>query len=104
MMMNYLEKMATISCNGGSGLDTLTGGLGNDTYIVDSTTDTIVELQGGGSSDTVESSVSYTLGAFLNNLTLTGTDSINGTGNEYDNTITGNTGTNTLRCSVVLKV
>lgn len=82
--------------NGGDGIDTLTGGKGNDTYIVDSTTDTIKELSGGG-TDTVQSSVSYTLGEFLNNLTLTGSSSINGTGNEHDNIIRGNAGNNILR-------
>lgn len=84
--------------NGGDGIDTLTGGKGNDTYIVDSTTDTIKELSGGG-TDTVKSSVSYTLaeGSFLNNLTLTGSSAINGTGNGYDNIIRGNAGNNTLR-------
>lgn len=81
--------------DGKGGIDTLIGGTGNDTYIVDSTTDKITELSGGG-TDTVKSSVSYTLGAYLNNLTLTGSSTINGTGNEYDNTITGNSANNIL--------
>ena len=81
--------------DGGIGIDTLIGGLGNDTYIVDSTTDVITENISEG-IDTVESSVSYTLGSNLENLTLTGTDSINGTGNDLDNTITGNSANNVL--------
>jgi Ca2+-binding RTX toxin-like protein len=83
--------------DGRGGIDTLIGGRGNDTYIVNSTTDTIIEYEGGGSGDTVQSSVSYTLGAWLNNLTLTGTNAINGTGNNFDNTIIGNDGNNILK-------
>lgn len=82
--------------DGGMGIDTLVGGKGDDTYIVDSTTDTIKEYEGGG-IDTVKSSVSYTLGDWLNNLTLTGNDPINGTGNSLDNTIFGNDANNILK-------
>ncbi|HEY9694873.1 MAG TPA: calcium-binding protein [Oculatellaceae cyanobacterium] len=83
--------------NGNSGIDTLIGGNGNDTFIVDSTTDTISETATGG-TDTVKSSVSYILGAtsYLENLTLTGTSIIDGTGNSLNNTITGNNANNTL--------
>ncbi|MBE9071900.1 putative Ig domain-containing protein, partial [Microcystis sp. LEGE 08355] len=81
--------------NGGTGIDTLIGGLGNDTYQVDTTTDTITENANQG-TDTVQSSVTYTLGNNLENLTLTGTTAINGTGNTLNNIITGNSGKNTL--------
>jgi len=83
--------------NGGAGIDTLIGGLGNDIYIVDSTTDTITELASGG-TDTIQSSVTYSIAALANveNLTLTGTAAINGTGNAANNVITGNTGNNIL--------
>ena len=81
--------------NGGAGIDTLIGGLGNDTYQIDTTTDTITENANQG-TDTVESSVTYTLGNNLENLTLTGTTAINGTGNTLNNIITGNSGNNTL--------
>jgi Ca2+-binding RTX toxin-like protein len=83
--------------NGGAGVDTLIGGLGNDTYIVDTATDTITELAGGG-TDTIQSSVTYTIAALNNveNLTLTGTAAINGTGNAGNNVITGNTANNLL--------
>jgi len=81
--------------NGGDGIDTLIGGLGNDTYIVDSTTDTIAEDLGAG-IDTVQSSLTYALGANLDNLTLTGTTAINGTGNSLNNVITGNEANNIL--------
>ena len=83
------------SLNGGAGVDTLIGGLGNDTYIVDSTTDTITEALNEG-TDTVQSSVTYTLGINLENLTLTGTAVISGTGNTLDNTLSGNSANNTL--------
>ncbi|MFN8952330.1 MAG: bluetail domain-containing putative surface protein [Aphanizomenon sp.] len=83
--------------NGGAGIDTLIGGLGNDTYVVDSATDTITELANGG-TDTIQSSVTYTIAALVNveNLTLTGAAAINGTGNSGNNVIIGNTGNNIL--------
>ena len=81
--------------NGGDGRDTLIGGLGDDIYNVDSTTDTITEQASGG-TDTIQSSVTLTIATNLENLTLTGTAAINGTGNAGNNVITGNTGNNSL--------
>ncbi|OAI23827.1 hypothetical protein A1355_21280 [Methylomonas koyamae] len=81
--------------DGGTGADNLIGGAGNDTYIVDNLKDKIVELAGQG-VDTVEAGVSFTLTKFLENLTLTGANSIAGKGNSLANTITGNSGGNVL--------
>ncbi|MCC6197279.1 MAG: hypothetical protein IT518_22720, partial [Burkholderiales bacterium] len=81
--------------NGGAGADTLRGGTGNDTYVVDVATDAITENAGEG-TDTVQSAITWTLGAQLENLTLTGATAINATGNTLANTLTGNGGANTL--------
>ncbi len=81
--------------NGSTGVDTMIGGLGNDTYVVDVAGETITENVGEG-TDTVQSAVSYTLGANLENLTLTGTGTRNGVGNALANVMTGNSGNNTL--------
>jgi len=81
--------------DGGVGADTLIGGSGNDIYLVDNTGDVITELAGGG-TDRVLSSVTYTLSANVDNLTLTGSADLNGTGNASANTIIGNTGNNLL--------
>ncbi|WP_068952732.1 calcium-binding protein [Pararhizobium polonicum] len=80
--------------DGGGGSDTLTGGSGNDTYIIDGG-DRIIE-DGLGGTDLVKSSVSYTLAANVENLTLTGSGNISGKGNGLANTIVGNSGKNTL--------
>ena len=81
--------------SGGAGVDTLIGGAGDDTYIVDNTSDVVIESPGEG-SDQISSSVTYTLSANVENLTLTGTAAINGTGNELDNSLTGNAAGNIL--------
>jgi Ca2+-binding RTX toxin-like protein len=77
--------------------DTLFGGAGDDTYIMDSTLDTITDTAG---TDLVQSSVTFDLSAAnvtgIENLTLTGIASIWGTGNALDNVITGNGGDNRL--------
>lgn len=81
--------------SGGAGADTLQGGLGNDTYVVDNVGDLVTEAEGEG-TDLVQSSVSHTLGANVENLTLTGTVAINGTGNALDNVLTGNSAANVM--------
>ncbi|MDH6168921.1 Ca2+-binding RTX toxin-like protein [Variovorax boronicumulans] len=81
--------------DGGAGADILTGGAGNDTYVVDVAGDVVTEQANEG-TDLVQSLISYTLGANVENLTLTGTAAINGTGNELNNVLTGNAANNTL--------
>jgi Ca2+-binding RTX toxin-like protein len=81
--------------SGGAGADTMVGGAGNDTYVVDVATDVVTENLNEG-IDLVQSGVTYTLGANVENLTLTGTTAINGTGNGLDNVLTGNSANNTL--------
>ena len=80
---------------GNTGQDTLIGGTGNDTFVVNNSGDLIVESVAGG-SDTVQASVSYALSDNIENLTLTGTSDLNGTGNALNNVITGNSGNNRL--------
>lgn len=85
------------SLDGGAGADSLAGGLGNDTYIIDSSKDKVTESSKFLTEiDTVQSSINYTLGLNLENLTLTGSASI-GTGNALDNSLVGNDGKNNLK-------
>lgn len=81
--------------SGGTGLDTMSGGMGNDIYVVDNAGDIAIENLNEG-LDTVQSSITHILGANVENLTLTGTAAINGTGNALDNVLTGNSAVNTL--------
>ena len=84
--------------DGGSGRDRMTGGAGNDIYIVDSTSDSVVESAGGG-TDTVRSSVSLTLASNVEDLELTGSSGLSGTGNGLANRLLGNNGANSLNGS-----
>lgn len=81
--------------NGLAGADTMIGGLGYDVYYVDDVNDVVTEAPGEG-TDKVISSVSYTLGANVEHLTLTGSANINAIGNTQDNSLTGNRGNNIL--------
>ncbi|NIX75450.1 calcium-binding protein [Microvirga terricola] len=93
---NLLSGLAgNDTLDGGEGADQLIGGLGNDTYIID-TTDTVVELASQG-TDTVIASISYTLGANLENLTAGGAGAIQLTGNTFGNVIVGNGAANVIR-------
>ncbi len=81
--------------DGGSDNDAMYGGVGNDTYVVDHVGDRVYESYGEG-TDTVKASVSFALSPDVENLYLTGTTAINGTGNGLHNAINGNSGNNVL--------
>jgi Ca2+-binding RTX toxin-like protein len=80
--------------DGGAGADTMTGGIGDDRYIVDNAGDMVIEAANGG-TDTVVSSINYTLGVNVENLELAGS-AVVGTGNNANNVITGNGLNNSL--------
>lgn len=87
--------------DGGVGSDMMRGGAGNDFYIVDNVGDVVDEtdpssgLDSGG-TDTVNSSVSFALGAGVENLGLSGSAAIDGSGNALANRLTGNAAANRL--------
>jgi Ca2+-binding RTX toxin-like protein len=81
--------------NGLGGTDNLYGGEGGDTYVIDDAGDKAIELTHVG-VDLVRASVSFALGANVENLTLTGAAAINATGNALANALTGNDAANVL--------
>jgi serralysin len=81
--------------NGGTGTDSMVGGAGDDLYLVDSSLDVVVEAAAEG-TDSVQSALSYTLNANVENLTLSGSAAINGSGNALHNVLTGNAANNRL--------
>lgn len=89
--------------DGAGGADTLFGRGGNDTYVVDNAGDVVDETTGGSFDiDAVESSITFNLAdtskvrGQVENLTLTGTAAVNGTGNALSNRLTGNSAANIL--------
>ena len=82
--------------DGGGGVDTLRGGLGSDTYRIDHEADVVIESVGGGNADLVLTTVSFTLGANVEDLQASGSANVVLTGNGEDNGISGNFGDNTL--------
>ena len=96
---NNLEGRAgNDTLNGGGGADLLEGGDGNDTYEVNDVNVTIIEKfnNGAGGHDHVISSVSFVLAAEVEDLTLTGSAHLRGTGNAERNVLVGNSGNNIL--------
>jgi Ca2+-binding RTX toxin-like protein len=94
---NFLQgKGGDDVIDGGAGGDKMLGGTGNDTYYVDASTDMVFENIGEG-HDRVIAAVSFNLyGQDIEDLTLTGTGALTGTGNALDNQIIGNDGANVL--------
>jgi Ca2+-binding RTX toxin-like protein len=82
--------------DGGVGSDLMYGNAGNDVYMVDNSGDCVIEMASEG-TDTVRSSISYSLGSHVEKLTLTGGEAINGTGNALNNVLTGNNKINILK-------
>lgn len=80
--------------NGGSGRDTLQGGDGSDAYVVDDAGDQVIETATGGASDTVYTSIAYTLDSNVENLTAAGAEAVTLTGNAVANVVRGNAGAN----------
>lgn len=76
--------------DGGEGADHMEGGAGSDEYTVDNIGDQVLEQQSEGVDTVVTSLATYTLGAHLENLSLTAPSSANGFGNELNNQIQGN--------------
>jgi trimeric autotransporter adhesin len=101
----YLDGTAAINATGNAldnilygygntAANVLTGGLGNDSYVV-AAGDTVVEAVGAG-TDTVFAYVDYSLGANQENLVSNVATGLRLTGNALDNTITGNIGNDTI--------
>jgi Ca2+-binding RTX toxin-like protein len=81
--------------DGGSGADSMTGGAGNDRYTVDAGGDLVIEAAGGG-TDQVDSRIGWRLGSQVENLRLTGSAAIDGSGNSLANRLEGNAAANRL--------
>ncbi|WP_018141152.1 calcium-binding protein [Thioalkalivibrio sp. ALJ7] len=92
-VLNGVEGNNYIDGRGGANI--MIGGAGDDTYVVRSDDDVVIEQPGEG-HDTIRSSVTYTLPDNVEDLILTGSADIDGTGNELDNYIQGNNGDNVL--------
>lgn len=85
--------------DGLAGADRMSGFKGNDTYRIDNAGDTVIELAGQG-HDTVDiaikSKATYTLGAHVEDATITSTSAVNVVGNAAHNKLTGNGAANVL--------
>ena len=81
--------------DGGGAVDQLFGGAGDDVFIIAQSGDTAFENIDEG-HDVVRAAITYALGENIEDLILTGTGGLKGTGNALDNVITGNAGGNSL--------
>lgn len=88
----------TFDLRGANAIDsgtTIDGGADDDVYIV-SRSDLLLDEAVAGGTDTVKSSVDFTLADDFENLVLTGKNAIDGSGNAAANVITGNAGSNRI--------
>jgi Ca2+-binding RTX toxin-like protein len=90
---NIQGNLGNDTLEGGAARDTMSGGGGNDLYITIGG-DTLSEAAGGG-TDTVQSTVNFTLANNFENLVLAGTAQT-GRGNTAFNELTGNASANRL--------
>jgi Ca2+-binding RTX toxin-like protein len=90
------EGEDTYVSKGGFVTRPISGGNGNDTYVLDRAGINISENALGGIGDTVRASASFTLGDNVEYLTLTGKADLKGHGNALDNGLRGNFGDNRL--------
>ena len=88
------DGMDVFDTRGGTIQGTVSGGLGSDRYVLSAPL-TISEKPGEG-TDAVETTVSFTLPANVDDLRLGGKADIKGMGNADPNDITGNAGNNVL--------
>ena len=79
--------------DGLGGADTMNGLAGDDTYIV--TAGDVLSDSGG--NDTVVAGLSWALSASFENLTLTGSTNLDGSGNFFANRLVGNSANNILK-------
>ncbi len=84
--------------DGGAGADAMAGGSGNDIYYVDNVGDTVTENANEG-TDTVYTSVDFTLTDNVEHLYAVGSTGLTLTGNALANTVYGSTGDDTIHGS-----
>ena len=81
--------------DGGADADDMSGGKGNDTYVVDNADDAVHELAKQGTDTVKSSAASFALGANVENATLIG-NGVEAIGNALANKLTGNALANIL--------
>jgi Ca2+-binding RTX toxin-like protein len=83
-----------LDARGGRG--TLSGGRGNDVYLVDDAATQIIELADQGIDEVRTTLATWRLGANVENLTALGAGGLYGVGNALDNRLQGGAGNDTL--------
>ncbi|HZH09676.1 MAG TPA: calcium-binding protein [Microvirga sp.] len=91
-----LTNLLGNTMRGYAAADTLVGSSADDTFYVDNAGDKIVENSQSSTQDKVVTSVSHTLETNVENMSATGSSSVNLVGNSQNNTIDGNAGKNAI--------